>query len=205
MTISRRRRDRASGAARLALGLCLVAATGACRGATPGIEAPAPGPAPRAYTSDQVFTVEVWGAQASDTVVTFPASRARSVVLRHGPPDNTVFAEVDIPANAFNPAGGDQVTLTLRPLPGLYGITLESDAALSAPIRLTFKYPVHFGAPSDSRVRYPTDVLFEQALVVALAEDDGARFQTLRSTRPASDNLQAVVSTLGRDQLVAPR
>ena len=42
-------------------------------------------------------------------------------------------------------------------------------------------------------------------LVVALAEDDGARFQTLRSTRPASDNLQAVVSTLGRYQVVAPR
>ena len=48
-------------------------------------------------------------------------------------------------------------------------------------------------------------MLFEQALVVALAEDDGARFQTLRSTRPASDNLQAVVSTLGRYQMVAPR
>lgn len=205
MTISRRRRDRASGAARIALALALAATTGACRGSTPGLEAPTPEPTPRSYTADQVFTVEVWGAQASDTVVTFPASRARSVVLRHGPPDNTVFAEVDVPANAFVPAGGGQVTLTVRPLPGIYGLTLESDAALSAPIRLTFKYPVHFGAPSDSRARYPTDVLFEQALVVALAEDDGARFQTLRSTRPASDNLQAVVSTLGRYQMVAPR
>jgi hypothetical protein len=48
-------------------------------------------------------------------------------------------------------------------------------------------------------------VLFEQALVVALAEDDAARFQTLRSTRPASDNLQAMIATLGRFQMVAPR
>jgi hypothetical protein len=205
LTISRRRRDGASGAACLALALGLATALGACRGSTPGIEAPTPGPAPRSYTADEVFTVEVWGAQASDTVVIFPASLARSVVLRHGPPDNTVFAELDVPAGAFVPAGGDQVTLTIRPLPGVYGLTLESGATLSAPIKLTFKYPVHFGAPSDSRARYPTDVLFEQALVLALAEDEGARFQTLRSTRPASDNLQATVSTLGRYQMVAPR
>lgn len=191
---------------RLALALGLAAGSGACRGSTPGVEGPAPGPAPRAYTADQVFTVEVWGAQATDTVVTFPASRARSIVLRHGPPDNTVFAEVDIPASAFVPAGGgDTVTLSVRPLPGIYGLTLQSDAALTAPIRLTFKYPVHFAAPSDSRARYPTDVLFEQALVVALAEEDAAKFQTLRSTRPASDNLQAMISTLGRYQMVAPR
>jgi len=150
--------------------------------------------------------VEVWGAQASDTVVTFPASRARAIVLRHGPPDNTVFAEVDIPAGAFvPPGGGENVTLTIRPLPGIYGLTLQSEAPLTAPVRLTFKYPVHFAAPSDSRTRYPTDVLFEQALVVALAEDDAAKFQTLRSTRPASDNLQAMISTLGRYQMVAPR
>lgn len=191
---------------RLALALGLAAGSGACRGSTPGVEGPAPGPAPRAYTADQVFTVEVWGAQATDTVVTFPASRARSIVLRHGPPDNTVFAEVDIPASAFAPTGGgDTVTLSVRPLPGIYGLTLQSDAALTAPIRLTFKYPVHFAAPSDSRARYPTDVLFEQALVVALAEEDAAKFQTLRSTRPASDNLQAMISTLGRYQMVAPR
>jgi hypothetical protein len=205
LTISRRRRDGASGAARLALALGLAAAFGACRGATPGIEAPTPGPAPRSYSADEVFTVEVWGAQASDTVLTFAASRARSVILRHGPPDNTVFAELDVPADAFAPASGDQVTLTVRPLPGIYGVALESDATLSAPLRLTFKYPVHFAAPSDSRARYPTDVLFEQALVVALVDEDGARLQTLRSTRPASDNLQAVVQNLGRYQMVAPR
>jgi len=206
LRISRGRTERASGVARLALALGLAAGSGACRGASPGIEGPAPGPAPRAYTTGQVFTVEVWGAQASDTAVTFSASRARSIVLRHGPPDNTVFAEVDVPANALvPPGGGDSVTLTIRPLPGTYGLTLQSDASLAAPVRLTFKYPVHFAAPSDSRTRYPTDVLFEQALVVALAEDDAAKFQTLRSTRPASDNLQATISTLGRYQMVAPR
>lgn len=178
----------------------------ACRGGTPGLEGPTPGPAPRTYAADQVFFVEVWGAQAPDTVVAFPAALARSVVLRHGPPDNTVFAAIEIPAGALVPrSGGDSVALAIRPLPGIYGVTLASDAALTAPLVLTFKYPVHFAAPSDSRERYPTDVLFEQALVMALAEDGGARFQTLRSVRPASDNLQAVVSTLGRYQLVAPR
>jgi len=150
--------------------------------------------------------VEVWGAQAPDTAVTFAPERPRSIVLRHGPPDNTVFAEVDVPANALAAAGGrDSVTISIRPMPGLYGLTLESDAALTTPIVLTFKYPVHFSAPTDSRTRYATDILFEQALVIALAESDGTRFRTLRSTRPASDNLQAVIVSLGRYQLVAPR
>lgn len=186
--------------------MALGTGLGACRGSAASLEAPAPGPAPRTYAADQVFTVEVWGAQAPDTSVTFAASGGRSIVLRHGPPDNTVFAELEIPGGAFVPAGGgDLVTLAVTPSPGIYGVTLASDASLSAPVRLTFKYPVHFAAPSDSRARYPTDVLFEQALVVARANDDGTQFQTMRSTRPASDNLQASISNLGRYQLVAPR
>jgi hypothetical protein len=177
-----------------------------CRGAAPGIEGPAPGPSPRAYAADQVFTVEVSGAQAPDTVVTFSAAQGRSIVIRHGPPDNTVFAEVEIPASALVPPDGrDNVTVSIRPVPGIYGLTLQSEATVAASIQLTFKYPVHFAAPSDSRDRYANDVLFEQALVVALAEADGSGFQTLRSTRPASDNLQAELSVLGRYQLVAPR
>jgi len=170
------------------------------------MEEPAPGPSPRTFEAGQVFTVEVWGAQAPDTLVTFAAASGRSIVLRHGPPDNTVFAEVDIPPGALAPRdGGGLVSLSIRPLPGIYGLSLESEAALTAPIRLTFKYPVHFAAPSDSRARYPTDVLFEQALAIALVEGDGSQFRTLRSTRPASDNLETTVSKLGRYQLVAPR
>ncbi len=184
--------------------MVLAAAAAACHRAAPGVEGPSQGPAPRSYAAGEVFTVEVFGAQAPDTAVTFAAGQGRTIVLRHGPPDNTVFAEVNLPANAF--AGGrDSVTLSIRPMPGVYGVLLESDATLSLPILLTFKYPVHFGAPADSRTRYATDFLFEQALAIALVEGDGARFQTLRSTRPASDNLQAVVSVLGRYQLVAPR
>jgi hypothetical protein len=200
LRISRGRRHRASGA------LLLAAWAGGCGGGAPGVEAPVPGPSPRTYSADRVFTVEVWGAPAPDTLVTFPTARARSIVLRHGPPDNTVFAEVDIPPNALvAPGGRDSVTVSIRPVPGLYGVTLQSDAALSSPLVLTFKYPVHFAAPTDSRARYATDVLFEQALVVARAESDGARFLTLRSARPASDNLQAMIPSLGRYQLVAPR
>jgi len=184
----------------------LLAGAVGCRGSTPGVEPPAPGPSPRSYDAEQVFTVEVWGAQAPDTVVRFAVGRPRSIVLRHGPPDNTVFAELDIPAGALvPPGGGTQISLSLRPLPGVYGLVLESDASLTAPVALTFKYPVHFAAPSDSRARYATDVLFEQALVVAFAAPDGGRFQTVRSTRPASDNLQAMISKLGRYQIVAPR
>jgi hypothetical protein len=177
-----------------------------CHRAAPGVEGPTPGPPLGSYAASEVFTVEVWGAPAPDTVVTFAAADGRTIVLRHGPPDNTVFAEVALPANAMSaPGGRDSVTLSIRPVPGVYGVTLESDAALALPIVLTFKYPIHFAAPADSRSRYATDVLFEQALAVALVEGDGTRFQTLRSTRPASDNLQVVISALGRYQLVAPR
>lgn len=185
--------------------LLLAASAAACHRAAPGIEGPSQGPAPRSYAASEVFTVEVFGAQAPDTAVTFPAGQGRTIVLRHGPPDNTVFAQVDLPVDALAAAGKDSVTLSIRAVPGVYGVVLESDAALTLPIVLTFKYPVHFGAPADSRARYATDFLFEQALAVALVEGDGAKFQTLRSTRPASDNLQAVVSVLGRYQLVAPR
>ncbi len=178
----------------------------ACSRNAPGLEGPEAGPAPRSYASGQVYTVEVWGAAPSDTVVTFPGAQARVIVLRHGPPDNTVFAEVHIPAGALEPSGGtDSVALAVRPVPGVYGVSLESAAPLRSPLRLVFKYPVHFAAPADSRTTYATDVLFEQALVIARAEDGGARFQTLRSTRPASDNLEAAITTLGRYELVAPR
>lgn len=205
MRISRGIRHRASALARW--GACaVVGLAGACHGAAPGVEGPAPGPAPRAYSADELFSVEVWGAQAPDTVVTFLAGAARTIVLRHGPPDNTVFAELEIPSTALTPAGGgDSVSIRLHPLPGIYGLDIASESPPKTPLVLTFKYPVHFAAPSDSRARYPTDVLFEQALVVAMAENGGSRYQTLRSTRPASDNLQAVISKLGQYQIVAPR
>lgn len=205
MRISRRRERRASRCAQAGAALCTLALL-ACARAAPGVEDPAAPAVPRTIAGDQVYTVEVWGAPASDTTVRFPAAAARTIVLRHGPPDNTVFAEVDVPAGALLPtAGGDSVTLDVQPVPGVYGVTLQSEDRLATPLRLTFKYPVHFAAPADSRTTYATDVLFERALVIALVTNDGAQYQTLRSTRPASDNLRATVATLGRYQVVAPR
>lgn len=179
----------------------------ACGRGGPAEKGPAPAPAPRAYAGGAVYTVEVWGAAPSDTVVTFAVDQPRVIVLRHGPPDNTVFAEVHIPAGALAPAaaGSDSASLAVRPVPGVYGVSLESPGSLRGELRLVFKYPVHFAAPADSRATYATDVLFERALVIARWEDAGARFQTLRSTRPASDNLEATITTLGRYELIAPR
>lgn len=170
-------------------------------------EGPSPIQAPRVYASGQVYTVEVWGAAPSDTVVTFAVAQPRVIVLRHGPPDNTVFAEVHVPAGALVPAaaGSDSASLAVRPVPGVYGVSLESPGSLRGELRLVFKYPVHFAAPADSRATYATDVLFERALVIAKWQEGGESFQTLRSTRPASDNLEATITALGRYELIAPR
>lgn len=189
----------------LALGIAL-GSTG-CGGRQQGVleEAAAP-PAPKELKPEEAFLVEVWGPSPPDTTVTFLSSQPRTVVLRHGPPDNTVFAEVSFPANALAPAeGADSVRLQIRPLPGIYGVDLLADGKLAEGARLTFKYPVHFSAPAASRDKYPTELEFERALVIARQPEPGASYHTLPTTRPASDNLSTELPELGRYLLLAPR
>jgi hypothetical protein len=128
--------------------------------------------------------------------VTFTTGQLRVIVLRHGPPENIAFAELTFTPKAFGDTGRE-VQVEVKPVPGLYGV----DIRVSAPPRdsafLVFKYGRYFLAPAKARSVYGGDVLFERALAIGKVLADG-QLALLPSTRPASDNLRAVVTTAGR-------
>jgi hypothetical protein len=181
---------------------------GACAARGPATPPPKPpdttGDPTRRYTLDQVFLLEMAGVPPDDTILRVARGVRRVVVLRHGPPDNLVFADLAVPPTAFDTvAGSDSVRVSVRPRPGVYGVDLES----GVPIRgasVTFEYPVHFSAPADAVRRYGSDAAFEAVLAVGeLLPDGGIRF--LISTRPAADNLSAELPGAGSYVVGAPR
>lgn len=194
---------------RRASGWAALSAALACRSggvaAEPG--APTPSGGPRILPVDQLYVLEASGAPPGDTTLAFPAGTARTVILRHGAPDNTVFAEVTFPAAAFAQGSGtDSVHVSLRPRPGIYGLEVQCDRPLMMKegARLAFKYPVHFSAPVGAQQRYGSSAVFERALTVAQLTSDG-RYNLLPSARPAADNLEAPLSGPGTYIVAAPR
>lgn len=185
-------------APRPAAGLAAFLLLGGCGGAAPGAAPaglqPAPTAATRAVAAGQLLVLECAGTPPPDTTVRFPMGERRLVTLRHGPPEQALFAVVDFPDNAFGAAAGD-VSVTIRPRPGLYGIDLESDRPFRG-ARVTFKYARHFAAPAAARARHGSDAAFERELVVARVEEGTAYL--LPSTRPATDNLSAAADGPGR-------
>ena len=77
---------------------------GAARGGGPRRR----GRRPASYTAAEVFTVEVWGAQAPDTVVTFPATRARDDRAPARPPRQHRLRRARVPGGCVGTtaAGG---------------------------------------------------------------------------------------------------
>lgn len=152
---------------------------------------------------DQLFVLEMSGVPPEDTTVTFRTGASRKIILRHGPPDNTVFVELHFPAEAF-PAAPESVTVTVHPRPGIYGVdvTITSPPAKGSTIR--FKYPVHFSAPLAGTARYGSVLRFERALAIA-ALKEARLFSLMPSTRPASDNLEALLAGTGTYLVAAPR
>jgi hypothetical protein len=185
--------------------LALALACGRAPAATGGTPDAVPPAVGRVLPADELFPLEVAGVTPSDTTVTFATGRPRTIILRHGPPDNTVFVELAFPAAAFAAAGTpESVTVSVAPAPGLYGLTLTSTIPPDTGARLRFKYPVHFAAPAAGVARYGSLARFERALVVLVRLDDG-RWGVLPSSRPASDNLEAPLRGPGTYLLAAPR
>jgi hypothetical protein len=140
-----------------------------------------------------------------DTAVTLATGALRRIILRHGAPDNTVFAELTFPAECFaGPGTPESVTVEIRPRPGVYGIDVTSTVPPGPGAWVRFKYPVHFAAPVAALARYGSTARLERALAIA-TRLEGGQWRLLPSERPASDNLQAPLGSSGTYLVVAPR
>lgn len=149
-----------------------------------------------------IYQLESTGAPPPDTTVMTPAGLPRTIVLRHAPPDNVVFAEIAFDSAAFEAAAGQQVEIRVTPRPGAFGLTLRTSAPFSS-ASVTFSYPVHFFAPAGARARYGSDIEVERVLAIARLEGDAATF--LPSVRPATDRLRTIVHRAGTFVVAAPR
>ena len=125
------------------------------------------------------------------------------IVLRHGPPENVVFARLSFSAGAFADSG-QLVTVDVKPRPGVYGVDIALSKPLRGGARLTFEYARYFSAPERALQVYRSDQAFERALAVAhiLNEND---IELLPSLRPELDHVSAPVATAGRYLVAAPQ
>jgi hypothetical protein len=151
----------------------------------------------------RAIILESSGPQPSDTSVSFPAGTPRVIVLRHGPPENVVFARITFAAGAF-PDSGQMVTVEVKPRPGIYGVDLAMSKPLRGGATLTFEYARYFSSPERARQVYRSDRAFERALAVAhiLNESD---LELLPTIRPELDYVSAPVATAGRYLVAAPQ
>jgi hypothetical protein len=155
--------------------------------------------------ASRLFLLEMSGIPPEDSMVTFAVTQPRVIILRHGAPDNTVFAELTFPDSVFWSDGGpDSVTVVLRPRPGIYAMDLAMTVLPGRGATIKFKYPVHFSAPREAVQRYGSNARFEQALSVGMLAD-GSNYALLPSLRPASDNLESALPGPGTYVVTAPR
>ena len=117
----------------------------------------------RIIPSARAIVLETAGPPIVDTSVTFTTGEPRVIVLRHGPPENIVFAQIDFPPSAFGDSGR-QVKVDVAPRPGIYGLDIRLSLPLTGPASLTFKYGRYFLAPARARTVYGNDVQFERML-----------------------------------------
>jgi hypothetical protein len=170
-----------------------------------GAKAPVPltGDPKRTYALSQVYLLQMSDPPVADTTVRVRPGVARVIILRHAAPDHLTFAELLLPATAFDTTGADSVDVAIRPRPGLYGVDLTTSATLKS-ATLTFKYAVHFKAPDDARTVFGSDVAFERVLAIGqLGPGETIVFQ--RSYRPAADNLSTELRSAGSYVVGAPK
>jgi hypothetical protein len=178
----------------------VLAACGGRSASAKGVE-PTAG---RVIPLTSAIVLETAGPPPSDTAVTFVAGERHVVVLRHGPPENVVFAELTFAPSAFHADSGRPVQVEIRPRPGVYGLDLLSSVPFSEGASVVFKYSRYFSAPARARAIYGSDVLYERALAVGQLLGTGQSLALLPSTRPSTDNLQATLPGPGTYLVAAP-
>ena len=183
---------------------CLCAALAACGGrASSAAKGGEPTPV-RTIPLASGIVLETAGPPPSDTTVTFTAGESRVIVLRHGPPENVVFAEVSFAPQTFQADSGRPVRVEIHPRPGVYGIDLAASVPFSEGVSLVFKYPRYFSAPAKARAVYGSDALYERGLAIGQVLGTGQSLALLPTSRPAPDNLRAALPAPGTYLVAAP-
>jgi len=183
----------------------LVLGVFAC-GGRPGGAGGSPEPAApsRVIPLADAIVLETAGPPPADTTVTFVTGRPRVIILRHGPPENVVFAELAFPPGSFAADSGREVRVEVRPRPGVYGLDVATSLPLAEGASVTFKYARYFAAPARARATYGGDAAFERVLAVGQLRA-GSLLALLPSTRPASDVLRAPLPQAGSYFVAAAR
>ncbi len=151
---------------------------------------------------DQLLVLDQGGVSPGDTTVRFAAGSGRIILLRHAAPDNAIFAILAVPPDS---GATDSITVTLRPSPGRYGLSVAATPRLPDGGMLTFSYAIHFLAPStlpESRYRDARD--YAQWLGIGRQLDDG-RVRFLEFIHPGADMLRAPLDGEGLYLVAAPR
>jgi hypothetical protein len=169
----------------------------AAPGAQPGLTAP------RLLPLARVFVLETSGPPPPDTSVVFTTGIPRTIVLYHAG-ENITFAKLVFEPGAFADSGRT-VQADVRPRPGVYGLDLATSLPLQAnQSSVIFEYARYFSAPARARQVYGSEVAFERAVAVGRVLPD-AQVELLPSSRPAADNVQALLPGPGSYIVAAPQ
>lgn len=188
---------------------CLVVATlgvlWACGGGRPpaSTSPETPPAAPRTLPLSRVIVLETSGPPPSDTSVSFTAGTPHVIMLRHGPPENIVFAKLTFGRGAFADSGRT-VTVDVRPRPGVYGLDVASSLPFKEGGTVVFDYARYFSAPARARQVYGNDIAFERNLAVGRLLSEN-QIELLASTRSAPDNLSSRLPAQGSYLVAAPQ
>ena len=150
----------------------------------------------------EVFVLEAAGAQPDDTTLRIDPGIERVIVLRRSAPDFGLFARIELGDSALQ--GDSALGITIRPLPGEYGLDLVLRGEVGKGGAIVFSYGSHFVAPAGARARYGSDIYFERALAIGKL-DEHEQLVFLPTTRPGSDMLSATLAGPGRYLVAAPR
>jgi hypothetical protein len=187
------------------LGLASLAASLACGVRRPlSTSTPSAPTTPRVLPLARVIVLETSGPPPSDTSVTFTAGEPRTIVLRHGPPENIVFARLSFSTQAFTDSG-QTVKVDIHPRPGVYGVDLTTSLPLQdRGASLIFEYARFFSGPARARQVYGSDIAFEGALAIGRLLPD-AHIELLPPFLSAADNVGAELPAPGSYLVAAPQ
>ena len=135
--------------------------------------------------------------------MSFVAGTPRIIVLRHGPPENIVFARITFPAAAFGDSG-QPVSVELRPRPGVYGLDMSTSIPPRSGITVVFEFARYFSAPARARQVYRSNAAFERALAVGRLIPENS-IELLPSIGTEIDEAGAVVPGPGSYLVAAPQ